>query len=127
MVPIQRLTPCAGHRNVRVRAEYATMLFQRPLRGVHYCFFLSDKLEPYIIVTAVDPVRGRLPRLTLAQTADLREALDLFKTRYGITSETYHYTPAEERADAAAHCGGALHAKAHSAHFHLKMRIATAM
>lgn len=106
------------------------MLFHHQQQGVFFCFFLSDKLEPFIIVTALHPTHGKLGRLTAAHVEGLRVALHAFKERHGIHDETYHYTPLTEREQTEAfHRGGgaAAHNKAHSAHFHLKMRVATAM
>jgi hypothetical protein len=105
-------------------------MFHHLLHGVFYCFFLSDKLEPFVIVTAVDPAAGKLHRLTHAQVDDLQAALRAYKDRYGVSDESYHYTALAERDDTEAfsRAGGAAAAnKAHSAHFHLKMRIATSM
>ena len=114
-----------------MKAEFATLLFHHFLHGVFYCFFLSDKLEPFVIITAVHPVEGKLHRLTHAQVDDLQAALRAFKDRHGVHDETYHYTSLAERdeAEVFSRAGGAAAkaSKAHSAHFHLKMRIATAM
>ena len=117
--------------NVRVRADYATLLFQfKGTDGVHFCFLLSDKLEPFVIITALCPRRGKLRRLQRSQVGELDAALDAFRQRFGIADETYHYTGLSEREQtesfaAAGHVSSA--GKAHSAHFHLKMRIATGM
>lgn len=54
----------------------------------------------------------------------------VFMSRFGIASESYHYTSLAERrkTDAFVAAGGAaLRSKAHSSDFHLKMRVATAM
>ena len=94
-----------------------------------YGFFASDKLEPYVIVSVIGP-RGRLPFLSCAQLDLLVVAIQEFKEAYGISDESYHYTPAKERleTDLFVREGGAdRHMKAHSSHFHLKMRIATGM
>ncbi len=34
--------------NVRIKQDYATMLFQQRHHDVFHCFFLSDKLEPLV-------------------------------------------------------------------------------
>jgi hypothetical protein len=39
--------------NVRIKADYTTLLFQHSEHGVFNCFFLSDKLEPFVTITAV--------------------------------------------------------------------------
>jgi len=116
--------------NIRVKDDYVGLLFHRQMQGIFYCFFLSDKLEPFIIITAVHPVDGKLVTLNSCQVADLREAIKAFKAKYGISEETYHYTGLGERQatdefSRAGHCGG--NNRSHSSHFHLKMRIATGM
>lgn len=79
--------------NIRVRPDYATLLFQhKGGYGVRYCFFISDKLEPYIIITAVSPVEGKLQRLAKSQVEELEEGVKRFKEQYGISGESYHYT-----------------------------------
>lgn len=119
--------------NLRVRSDYATLLWHHRSRsgdGTLYLFLLSDKLEPFIIITVVHPERGKLQRLTLAQVRELQEALDGFKAKYRISGESYHYTSLGERQSTDAHAaagGVALASKSHSGHFHLKMRIATQM
>jgi hypothetical protein len=68
--------------------------------------------------------------LSQNQVEDLKLAIHAFKERYGIKDERYHYTPLGEREETERFFKGggtASHNKAHSAHFHLKMRIATAM
>ncbi len=39
--------------NIRVKPEYVTLMWHLELDTVRYCFFMSDKLEPYIIITAL--------------------------------------------------------------------------
>ncbi len=39
--------------NVRIKADYTTLLFQHSEHGVFNCFFLSDKLEPFVTITVV--------------------------------------------------------------------------
>ena len=92
-------------------------------------FFASDKLEPYVIVSAIGP-RGRLAYLTPPQLKALVESIGEFKTAFGVSDEKYHYTPLTERqeTDRFVQAGGAdRFSKAHSSHFHLKIRIATRM
>lgn len=116
--------------NMIVRKDYISLLHLEVFDGQHYCFFMSDKLEPFVIITVVDPVRGKLHRLTQTQVGHLDRAVANFRQRFGVTGETYHYTGLEERNDTETFVrgGGANRAnKAHSAHFHLKMRIGTAM
>ena len=45
--------------NIRVKPEYVTLMWHKELDGVRYCFFMSDKLEPYIIVTALSASGSR--------------------------------------------------------------------
>ena len=33
--------------------RYVTLLWHAEMDAVRYCFFMSDKLEPYIIITAL--------------------------------------------------------------------------
>jgi hypothetical protein len=117
--------------NVRVRPDYATLLFQfKGTDDVRYCFLLSDKLEPFVIITVLCPRLGKLRRLKRKHVGELHAALDAFRQRFGIADETYHYTSLSERdaTEAFAASGQVSGAgKAHSAHFHLKMRIATGM
>eukprot|EP00043_Microstomoeca_roanoka_P009752 m.92976 g.92976 ORF g.92976 m.92976 type:complete len:231 (+) comp14683_c0_seq1:89-781(+) len=117
--------------NLRVRQDYATLVFQHEgVDRVRYCFFISDKLEPFITITVLSPEEGKLERLSSLQVVELEEALTRFKSRFGIVGETYHYTPLTERQETdefvrqqSVH----MSSKAHSTHFHLKMRIATEM
>lgn len=116
--------------NVRVKDDYVGLLFHKQIEGIFYCFFISDKLEPFIIITAVHPEIGKLPTLTNGQVTHLREAIIAFKDKYGIAQETYHYTGLGERKatdefSRAGHCSG--RNRSHSSHFHVKMRIATEM
>ena len=95
-----------------------------------YGFFASDKLEPYVIVSAISAGGGRLSRLTHAQLDALLAAIGEFKSMYGISDEKYHYTSLGERqeTDRFVGAGGAdKHSKAHSSHFHVKIRVATRM
>lgn len=137
------------------------MLFQFPgSDGVRYCFLLSDKLEPFIIIVAVSPQYGKLRRLQPHHIEDLHTAIVAFKDRYGVLNvghfevwkatlvyflfllaelpfffssrpkESYHYTPLDDReeADSLAASGQLSYSsKAHSTHFHLKIRVATGM
>mmetsp|Transcript_45404 Transcript_45404/g.120792 ORF Transcript_45404/g.120792 Transcript_45404/m.120792 type:complete len:246 (+) Transcript_45404:60-797(+) len=116
--------------NVRIKSDYTTLLFQHQEQGVHNCFFLSDKLEPFITITVVHPARGKLNRLTSLQLDGLNSAVRRFKDKYGITGDTYHYTTLGERGktDELSSSGQVRGAsRSHSSHFHLKMRVATDM
>mmetsp|Transcript_8010 Transcript_8010/g.20576 ORF Transcript_8010/g.20576 Transcript_8010/m.20576 type:complete len:233 (+) Transcript_8010:862-1560(+) len=118
--------------NVRVKDDYVGLLYHQHINDVFYCFFISDKLEPFIIITAVDPQSwsGKLHRLSYSQVNDLKTAIVAFKQKYGISEESYHYTGMQERAgtDDFSRAGGCANMnRSHSSHFHLKMRIATGM
>lgn len=116
--------------NISIRKDYLPLIHMERIDSVYYCFFMSDKLEPFIIVTAVHPEFGKLERLTRKHVDDLSSAVHTFKTRFGIKDETYHYTGLDERMETEEFVSGggtSRENKAHSAHFHLKIRIATAM
>jgi hypothetical protein len=110
--------------NVRVKNDYITLDYYQLINGVYYCFLISDKLEPFVIIIALDSQRGRLTVLNESQLVDLQLALNTFKAKYHITNETYHYTSLAERR---ASDGDDHETKSHSSHWHLKMRIATEM
>lgn len=129
--PILDVRPAAatGRLEIEIHRNYVPTLFAEETDGVLYCFFTSDKIEPYIIITATHQ-SGRLQRLTTAQLGHLTHAIEAFKRKFGIDREQYHYTGLGEResTEAFVRAGGADQAsKAHSSHFHLKMRISTAM
>lgn len=110
--------------NVRVRHDFVTMMHHFARGAQLYCFMMSDKFEPFVVVTVLDAQRGKLHALSAGQVADLEAALRSFKTRFGIEGESYHYTGLRERAGGG---GGAARQRAHSRHFHLKMRVGTRM
>lgn len=116
--------------NLRVRQDYATLLFHHKAGDIYFCFFLSDKLEPFIIITAVHPIYGKLGQITRTHFEELKAAIHLFKQKYGIEGESYHYTPMDERKETdnfVASGGTSMSSKSHSSHWHLKMRIGTNM
>lgn len=128
--------------NLVVRREYVTLCFHTVDRATAtvFCYFLSDKLEPFVIVTALpahgcaaarEGRDGRLARLTVAQTHALDRSVAEFRRRYRLEGESYHYTGfAERREDSAfARASGALGmgCKAHSSNWHLKIRVPTSM
>eukprot|EP01147_Barroeca_monosierra_P005837 gene5837-9040_t len=117
--------------NLRVRRDYSTLIFHSPAEsGVTWCFFISDKLEPFITITALSQDEGKLSKLSSAQVVELEEALQQFKKRFGIVGESYHYTSLEERQETdqfVRETSVDMRSKSHSSHFHLKMRIATEM
>jgi hypothetical protein len=54
--------------NVRIKADYTTLLFQHCEHGVFNCFFLSDKLEPFVTITVVTLLSILLPFYTFCDT-----------------------------------------------------------
>lgn len=122
--------PRRNFLNITVRSDYITMCHYDFIDGTYYCYFLSMKLEPFVIVTAVDPVRGKLVDLTRKQAEDMNRSRQRFLQKYGITGESYHYTGSKERAedDKFSKAEGNLReCKAHSLNWHLKIRVATSM
>jgi hypothetical protein len=117
--------------NLRIKSDYLPMIYyELTSSGAYFCFFLSDKLEPFVIITCVDPEHGRLFQLTQPLLSDLEVAIINFKNKFGIQNETYHYTPKTERVDSHQESQSgkiAWRNKSHSTHWHLKMRIATQM
>ena len=138
-----------------VGRDYVSTIFAVEFSDVVYAFFASDKIEPYVILCAISSQQGRLhvgysflrvtlylstgsshdyvlrpQRLTLAQVANLVTAVAAFRAKFVLVDELYHYTSLSERAqtDRFVASGGASgRAKAHSSHFHLKIRIPTQM
>ena len=109
---------------------YLATIYTAELDDVIYDVHLSDKFEPFAVVSATHRQRGKLLRLDMRQVADLEEVLQRFRRKYSISGETYHYTSLEERmaTDAFVAGGGASRkSKAHSSDFHLKIRISSAM
>eukprot|EP01116_Phalansterium_solitarium_P005005 TRINITY_DN1625_c1_g2_i1.p2 TRINITY_DN1625_c1_g2~~TRINITY_DN1625_c1_g2_i1.p2 ORF type:complete len:279 (-),score=107.82 TRINITY_DN1625_c1_g2_i1:133-969(-) len=116
--------------NISVRKDYVTLCYQEHHEGIYYCFFLSDKIEPFVTITAVHPDDGKLHRLTRSQVVALARTIDNFKAKFGISGESYHYTGLRERqeTDEFVDSGGTQRGnKAHSSHFHLKLRVSTKM
>jgi hypothetical protein len=115
---------------VEINKNYVPTLFAVEKSGCLFGFYASDKIEPYVIITALAPEGGKIFKLTTAQLNHLIDAIAEFKRKFGISNEMYHYTPVSERqeTDRFVNTGGAdLKSKAHSTHFHLKLRIASAM
>ena len=110
-----------------IDSDYETLVHHVQTNNVYYCFMVSSKLEPFIIITAVCPHQGKLVRLTQSQIVDLMGAIDSFKKKYSVVRESYHYTSLSERTEDSAFNAGNNAVRSHSQHFHLKMRIATRM
>jgi hypothetical protein len=122
------INPRRNFLNVSVRREFVTLCYSECIAGTHYCYFVSDKLEPFVIATAVDPVEGRLVRLTRRQCEDFARSLEGFRRRFGLANETYHYTPLAERVATDSFSSAAPPGtKGHSTNWHLKIRVATVM
>ena len=73
-------------------------------------------------------MQGRINQLTHSQVVDLETSIKNFRTKLGLEegSETYHYTSLGERkeTDDFVKSGVPMRGtKAHSSHFHLKMRV----
>ena len=109
--------PTANHINMRCRPEFTTMLHHEYAPAIMICFMASEQLEPLVIVVILHKDTGKLINLGLEQIEYLKTAIDQFKTKYGLSGESYAYTTFQHR--------NAL--KQHSRHFHLKIRIPTAM
>lgn len=67
--------------NLIVRKDYITMIFYKTFPDVDdtvtYCFFLPDKLEPYVIITAVHHRLGKLRNITTKQLDELKQVISL--------------------------------------------------
>lgn len=116
--------------NVMIKKEYLPLVFFERHGSVYFCFFLSDKLEPFAIITALHVDNGRLIKLNKDQLDNLTTAVNNFKKKFGITMESYHYTSLAERESTERDTTqGNIHRanKSHSRHWHLKMRVATGM
>jgi hypothetical protein len=113
--------------NVRVLRDYQTLLYFEEYEADYFCFFLSDKFEPFMIITVVSGKTGeRLVTISSQQVTFLFQAIGRFKEKYGIQGESYHYTSMDERLET--HAGaGSMHMKSHSKNFHVKMRISKGM
>lgn len=118
--------PRRNYINVSIKNEYVTLIHRELISGVHYCFFMSDKIEPYVIITALDARVGRLVALTKQQIGDVTAAVGVFKAKYHISNESYHYTGIGERMEGYAFSRNT-ETKSHSSHWHLKMRVSTKM
>jgi hypothetical protein len=118
--------------NIRVKNIHNHMIFfkeyldARKARTV-VCFYMSDKFEPYVIITILNQFGERVEAIEPRHVDYLVESIQEFKTKFGIQDEQYHYTGLAERKDTFGNTAVALHNKGHSMNFHVKMRIGTAM
>lgn len=116
--------------NVRVKNDFLSTFYHEVIDGIYFIYKMSDKLEPFVIVLAVEPHSGKLNILTTKQINDLDVSLVHFRQRFGVVDEQYHYTPLSERRDAdeyVANAGISMQNKPHSTCWHMKIRIATRM
>lgn len=90
--------------------------------GNYHCFFVSNKFEPYLIVTVVNPTDGPLVKLTPLIVKDLQNSVNSFIASHKIVNETYHYTTLAERMGTK-NDGFDNSNKSHSVKFHLKLRV----
>jgi len=113
--------------NLRISSPYVPLIHIEDLEGSCLYFAISDKIEPYVIIAALDLDRGvRLTQLTSSQLQLLPSRIETFKKKFGISNETYHYTTLQERQNTVSF-GARRENRAHSSSWHLKMRVATAM
>lgn len=116
--------------NVIIKKEYLPLIYYERLDDVYFCFFVSDKLEPYVIITALHKEKGRLINLNKKLLDGLEKSITNFKKKFGISNEGYHYTSLSERNETEINVSKgniSFQNKSHSKHWHLKMRIATGM
>eukprot|EP00040_Diaphanoeca_grandis_P028886 m.168101 g.168101 ORF g.168101 m.168101 type:complete len:478 (-) comp31492_c0_seq1:171-1604(-) len=112
------------------RLQFLSTIFAVWKDNQLYEFHVSDKFEPFVIAIVIDNNTGKQNRLTSKQLENMDAALVEFRNKFGITNETYHYTPYAERmkTDNFVKTGGAnMKSKAHSTDFHLKIRISSKM
>ena len=106
-----------NHVNIRSKPAFVSMIHHEKSQDVMFCFMASDQLETMVIIVPVHAESGKLLDLTLEQLQQLDVAIRQFKSLHKIDKETYAYTPSDQRS----------RCQQHSRHFHLKMRIPTAM
>jgi len=117
---------------LRVAPEFLTLVYMWPSEasesGIHFCFFVSEKVEPQVTVCAVDPhgreKQGRLAsfmRVTQISPLELKElkaAIEMFEKEFNISSHRYKYTRWAIRSQKKK--GGP-----HSLHWHMKVFVET--
>ena len=130
--------PEHNYINLRLRQHHNHMIHYEEFKGERrsedndvppsvVCFYMSDKFEPYVIITILDEFGERITALEPKHIAYLSTALGNFKKRYGISEESYHYTGLDERHETFSNEAVDNQNRGHSMNFHLKMRIGTAM
>ena len=107
----------ANHVNIRSRPEFTTMIHHEFGPDTMFCFMASEQLEPIVIVVVLKKGEGKIINLGMQDMDVLNVAIQQFKCKYGLQNESYAYTCYGERA----------RLQQHSRHFHLKIRIPTAM
>jgi len=124
--------PEHNYINIRLKNIHNHMIFfkeytdAKKSRNV-VCFYMSDKFEPYVIITILNQFGDRIEAIEPKHVDYLVESIQEFKVKFGIKEELYHYTGLDERKDTFGNANVALHNKGHSMNFHVKMRIGTAM
>lgn len=98
------------------------MIHYEQKSGNYHCFFVSNKFEPYLIVTVVNPLNGPLVKLTPEIVRELQASVNSFIASHKIVNETYHYTTLAERMGTKDD-GFDNANKSHSVKFHLKIRV----
>lgn len=113
--------------NLRVLPMYQTLIYYEEYESDYYCYFLSDKFEPFAIITLVSGMTGdRVVSISAKQASFMLQTIGRFKDKYGIKGESYHYTGLDERLETHSE-KGPTHTKSHSKSFHVKMRISKSM
>ena len=112
--------------NMIVKQEYQDMVFLKSAHGMHCCFFMSNKFEPFVIVILLSEQLGRrMVYLDKAAMGLLEGAVAEFKERYQIQNEGYYYTQTNVRHAEAQ--GFNSQNRSHGHDFHMKIRISSHM
>lgn len=67
---------------VEIQPRFMATVFVAFKGNVYYEFHLSEKIEPYVIIIAIDPHEGKLTWLSPLQVSHLEEAIASFKDRF---------------------------------------------
>lgn len=113
--------------NIRIKRDYVNTVFISVdwQRNISYCFIASDKLEPVIVVVAIDHIYGRLQKLPRCLIYSLEVALKDFcawTNSLQLKNLEFTYTNAMTRTQSQTR-----RHRCHSAHFHLKLHISRAL
>lgn len=109
--------------NVRIKRDYINTIFiwTDSSNSISFCFIASDKLEPVIIIVAINHATGRIMQFPSHLISSLETALNAFCLWSGklqLDTLQFTYTNAQKRAESKR-----LHQTCHSSHFHLKLHI----